>query len=109
MEARVWNSESDGQQSDEEVQRQFCVDADANPRAVVRRKVRRRMAVQGVLHQRVGRTLYTSATLNSSFLSLYLSLLQEKLGIRTNPRLIEVMPPSCRSSIREHTGAGEKL
>ena len=45
MEARVWNSEFDGQQSDSEVQRQFCVDADVNPRAVVRRKVRRRMAV----------------------------------------------------------------
>ena len=45
MEARVWNSESDGQQFDSEVQRQFCVDTEVNPRVVVRRKVRRRMAV----------------------------------------------------------------
>ncbi len=47
--ARVWKSESDGQHSDPDVQRQFRVefeDTDVKPRAMVNRDVRRNMALE---------------------------------------------------------------
>ena len=57
-EARVWNSESDGQHSDPYVQRQFPVDredTDVKPRAMVNRDVRRTVTVQ-----RFGGDIYTA-------------------------------------------------
>ena len=41
MDARVWNSESDGQHPDADVQRQLWADTDVKLRAMVRRGVRR--------------------------------------------------------------------
>jgi len=48
LDARVWNSESDGQHSDPDVQRQFCADTDVKLRAMVRRGVRRNMTAQSI-------------------------------------------------------------
>ena len=44
--ARVWNLESDGQQSDPDVQRQFLENTGVKARAIVSRGVRNNMTVQ---------------------------------------------------------------
>jgi len=46
--ARVWNLESDGQQSDPDVQRQFLENTGVKARAIVSRGVRNNMTVQSV-------------------------------------------------------------
>ena len=45
MDARIWNSESDGQHSDPDVQRQSRADIDVKLRAMVKRGERRSMNV----------------------------------------------------------------
>ncbi len=47
--ARVWNSESGGQQPDPDVQRQFLENTGVKARAMVSRGVRSNMTVRGVL------------------------------------------------------------
>ena len=44
MDARIWNSELDGQHSDPDVQRQLWADIDAKLRAMVKRGERRNIA-----------------------------------------------------------------
>ena len=44
MDARIWKSESDGQHSDPDVQRQSRADIDVRLRAMVKRGERRNMA-----------------------------------------------------------------
>jgi len=44
LDARIWNSESDGQHLDPDVQRQLWADTDVKLRAMVKRGQRRNMA-----------------------------------------------------------------